>query len=507
MRRAELATARKAAGYTQEGLAAALNVDRSTVIRWEAGDYSPLPYLRPKLARLLRQTPEQLRALIDGDPGSAPGTLSPDVEAACTWLDERLTWKPGTSARRVKARLPKTRRELGTRQARRARVSRSDVVAALRAYYGTDPEYRLYTAHFGGQALETSILTRQDWLDLNIPLDETTDGLTLAPTASKPTAEPVPEAALERLAEVEAAGVRLTNEQTYRLLDVDIRDGLIRGTVDVTPFLEYALTLDLLESELLDALAAGKPIKPGSLPLRDRYLPSLASVVDVASRLCAGGVLALCAVARPASQHGQADHLLLIQERSQLVVNAARQLTVIPKGFHQPMTDVYADTSVRSTLLRELEEELFGRADLDNTVSARRAALPMHPGRMSEPVRSLLEHDGLRLECTGFGFNLVSGNFEFACLLRIDYEDFWSQFGGHIEANWEAKVLLTCSSQQAGSLPQLREAADWNNEGLFTFSEGDNLLNSSREDPTESPRDINPFTCDLKNPRCPESEP
>ncbi|GHF15847.1 hypothetical protein GCM10017786_57110 [Amycolatopsis deserti] len=179
------------------------------------------------------------------------------------------------------ARLPKTRRELPIRQARRARVSRTDVVAALRAYYGTDPDYSLYTAHFGGQALETSILTRPEWLDLNIPLNETTDALTLAPTPSEPTADPVPEAALERLAEVEASGVRLTNEQTYRLLDVDIRDGLIRGTIDVTPFLEYALTLDLLESELLDALAAGKPIQPGSLPLRDRYLPSLTSVVTL----------------------------------------------------------------------------------------------------------------------------------------------------------------------------------------------------------------------------------
>ncbi len=472
MRRAELATARKAAGYTQESLASALNVDRSTVIRWEAGDYAPLPYLRPKLARLLRQTPEQLRALIDGDPGSTPGTLSPDVEAACTWLDERLNWKPGTSARRVTARLPKTRRELPIRQARRARVSRTDVVAALRAYYGTDPDYSLYTAQFGGQARETSILTRPDWLDLNIPLNETTDGLALAPTAAKPTADPVPEAAIDRLAEVEAAGIRLTNEQTYRLLDVDIRDGVIRGAVDVTPFLEYALTLDLLETELLDALAAGKPIEPGSLPLRDRYLPSLASMVNPASRLCAGGVLALCAIARPAVPHGNADHLLLVQERSQLVVNAARQLAVIPKGFHQPLTDVYGDTSLRSTLIRELEEELFGRADLDNTVSAQRAALPMHPERLSKPLRSLLTNGGLWLECRGFGFNLVSGNYEFACLLTINHHDFWSHTAGDIEANWEVRGLRSFSSQQVKYMTQPDLLHTWNNEGLFAFSLG-----------------------------------
>lgn len=42
-RREELISARKVAGFTQEGLADVLKVDRSTVARWEAGDYLPLP--------------------------------------------------------------------------------------------------------------------------------------------------------------------------------------------------------------------------------------------------------------------------------------------------------------------------------------------------------------------------------------------------------------------------------------------------------------------------------
>jgi transcriptional regulator with XRE-family HTH domain len=71
-RRAALAGVRKAVGYTQEGLAAALHVDRSTVIRWEAGDHAPLPYLRPRLAGLLGLSREQLRELVDHDSGSRP---------------------------------------------------------------------------------------------------------------------------------------------------------------------------------------------------------------------------------------------------------------------------------------------------------------------------------------------------------------------------------------------------------------------------------------------------
>lgn len=73
-RRAELAAARKAAGYTQEALAATLRVDRSTVIRWEAGQHVPVPYLWPKLVHVLGVSRERLQALLADD---APATPSP----------------------------------------------------------------------------------------------------------------------------------------------------------------------------------------------------------------------------------------------------------------------------------------------------------------------------------------------------------------------------------------------------------------------------------------------
>jgi hypothetical protein len=271
------------------------------------------------------------------------------------------------------------------------------------------------------------------------------------------------------------AGTRFVDMPLYRLTGISIREGEIGGTLGMTPFASYALTLDLLEGELADALAAGIPPAPGSLPLRDRYLPDRASVLGVAGRLCAGGALALCAFARPADPYrGPADYALLVQERSGNVVNATRQLAVIPKGFHQPLTDFRGDAKIAATLRREMEEELLGREDIDNTVCEQHAADPLHPARLSAPMRWLLTENpaAFRMECTGFGLNLVSGNFEFACLIVIESDEFWSRFGGQIEASWESSSLRQYSSLDDGSLAALASDSGWSNEGLFAFLQG-----------------------------------
>ncbi|MGH3900898.1 MAG: helix-turn-helix transcriptional regulator, partial [Pseudonocardiaceae bacterium] len=71
--------ARKAAGYTQESFAEALGVDRSTVVRWEAADHEPSPYLWPKIARLLSVSRDELKELLRLPPSVPGGDVVPTV--------------------------------------------------------------------------------------------------------------------------------------------------------------------------------------------------------------------------------------------------------------------------------------------------------------------------------------------------------------------------------------------------------------------------------------------
>jgi hypothetical protein len=403
-----------------------------------------------------------------------------NVRAALDWLDRHAGWEPGTSRRTVATRLARLDvRDLRDRSSRRDRVDRRRITEALAEYYG-DPvrSHGPYSARIGGAGtVLTSLLTCPDWLDLDCPLVASRDRLTLTggtPDDDLSLDKDAADRAAQRLAETLATGTRLVDMPLYRLLAIDVRKAAVAGTLGVTHFVRYALTMDLLEGELVEALVAGAPTMRGTLPLRDRYLPDIASVLGVADRLCAGGVLALCAIARPASPHrGEADYLLLVQERSGAVVNATHRLAVIPKGFHQPLADFSADAQIGATLRREMEEELFGRDDIDSTLGDRRRAEPMHPSRLSEPMRWLDERtDRSAAECTGLGLNLVSGNFEFASLILIEDEEFWFRFGGQLEANWESATLRQYSSLDRESLLDLVQDSAWSNEGLFALLQG-----------------------------------
>jgi hypothetical protein len=489
---------------SNEAFAERLGIGVRTVASWhQKPTLRPRPEMQQVLDTALEQASQSIKvrfALLVGDSAGAESAASadagpreggvaadverrlstdPNTSSALDQLDKYAGWEPGTARQRVASRLARLDvRHLQDRASRRRRIDQRRIAEALGTYYQDRTSgHGRYSVRYGQDSeIVTSVLTHPDWLDLDCPLTAAYDRLTLSVAAESdlPLDEEAAEAAAQRLAETLATCTRLVDMPLYRLLDIDLRKGVIAGSVGVTQFVHYALTMDLLEGELIDALTAGVSPRPGSLPLRDRYLPDLASVLAIAGRLCAGGALALCAIARPAHPYrGPADYLLLVQERSGDVVNAARRLAVIPKGFHQPMTDFRTDVQIGATLRREMEEELFGREDTDNTLIERHLADPMHPARLSEPMRWLTEDPSLlRVECTGFGLNLVSGNFEFAGLIVIDSEDFWLRYGGHIEANWEASTLRQYSSLDSESLTELVHDAAWSNEGLFALLQG-----------------------------------
>ncbi|MGW6479504.1 helix-turn-helix domain-containing protein [Streptomyces sp. NPDC055059] len=70
-----LANRRKALGYSQESLAAALGVDRTTVGRWERAETELQPQFRPKLAKLLNVEMAALDTLLPKPP-STPEELA-----------------------------------------------------------------------------------------------------------------------------------------------------------------------------------------------------------------------------------------------------------------------------------------------------------------------------------------------------------------------------------------------------------------------------------------------
>ncbi len=479
---------RAALRLTNEALAERLGISPRTVARWNAAPgVVPSPELQQALDTLLSQATENERARFAGRvPPLKPTPERPDepappareLIAALDWLDRNASWTPGTANRRVQAAADAHR--TGTHENvafRRARVQREDVANALSRYYGgpggTDILYAVTTP---GGTLRTSMLTAGDWLAADcgplrcrLSLDPKHDSGPEALDAF--TAD----AAVLRLAEIAATGARLVNEPLYRLTSLTRTPCGLVGTVTLTEFAAYALTLDLIEGELLDALGSGKPTEPGTLQLRDSLMPTLATVKALNKRLCVGGPPTLTAIARPKSGDRGGDYIILIQERSGRVLNAARRLSTIPKAFHGPLSDPAEDADIVATVEREMEEELFGRLDVDSTRAQNRSADPMHPDRLSEPMRWLDTHrtgGHWHIECTGFGLNLVSGNFEVPMLLVVEDEEWWARFGGRIEANWESDSLRRYSTRQPELITSLLHDPGWSNEGLLALAQG-----------------------------------
>ncbi|GGN29103.1 hypothetical protein GCM10011609_85910 [Lentzea pudingi] len=99
-RRERLAGRREALGFTQESFAREIGVELSTAGRWERGTQDPQPWMRPKIARALKVSTDELAALLSGetlrpaDPVDASNALGPEIaehvrQSQAEWLRVR----------------------------------------------------------------------------------------------------------------------------------------------------------------------------------------------------------------------------------------------------------------------------------------------------------------------------------------------------------------------------------------------------------------------------------
>ncbi len=88
LKRDQLIQRRKAAGFSQEGLAEKLGVERSTIHRWECGDTEPLPSIRPRIATTLGVSLPELDEILNVR--AAEPHMDDDVSGAVLGATDRV---------------------------------------------------------------------------------------------------------------------------------------------------------------------------------------------------------------------------------------------------------------------------------------------------------------------------------------------------------------------------------------------------------------------------------
>lgn len=464
--------------------------DAGMVSKWERGAKGIDARNRRALCVLFDATEEQLGI---GE-GESPMPAALWGRGMIEWLSDRLEVPISDLNREVDAR------SLSAATTPWSGGPRQNITDFLGQYYGRDAiggaGYQLYGASINDQTVTTTLLVRPSWVRGCITLrgdGDPGDGrddwaLTSAPVPGTPMPEPMLDRALNRLAQVAAAGEGgpvMINKPLYSLRDLDIDGGGLRATFGVDAFAHYALTYDLLEAELAEALRSEAA---PALPLRDALLPDVRAVVDTERRLCAGGLAGLFAMARPSMGGRPADFAFVVQQRSSKVLNVAGRLSVMPKAFHQHLVSPDDEVSVGTTLRRELEEELFGREDVDESWGRPKLALnPYHEQVLSAPMRWLADAGTATYQCTGAGLNLLTGNFEFACLIIVPDEQFWNQFSGSCTPNWEAAGAELHSTADPGRLATLITDPRWTEEGVFALVQGLRALQQQHPDRVRLP--------------------
>lgn len=486
----------KIARQDEHNVGGVIAPDQAMVSKWERGVKPPSALWRRCYRKLFNATDEELG--LHGGEVQVPQALAKG--GMLEWLSSTIGLSVPELKRVVDAR------SLLVNRSSPPEVNQDRLADLVLSFYGPDAFARTgfapYQFRLGGQHHSTTVATRSDWLNRSIPLG-TKSGVVDAspvrcfvvpsPIHDEAMADAVIDRALNRLARQVAASDEapvMVDRPLYDLNRLMIDDTGLEADFSIGSFAHYALTYDLLEEEASEAVLNDLP--PSDLQIRSTLMPDLPAALDLDRRLCAGGVECLVAIARPATGARPPDFVLPVQERSARVVNVWGLLTVIPKAFHQHLVDPVEEAHLGATVRRELEEELFGREDVDEGQGRRKLALnPYHPVTLSGPMKWLDDADDCcSIECTAAGIDLVNGTYTFACAIAIQDERFWAEHGGSCVPNWEADGVQVYSSHDEAGLAALLADPRWERQGLFTFVEGLKHLAERFPDRVTLPSDL-----------------
>lgn len=412
IKRERLATARKAAGYSQESLADRLGVERSTVGRWESGETTPQPWLRPKIAKLLGLSHERLGSLLESDLTQATIPTADHTRPESAVMASQEQWRS-------------VRRYLGDHGPHLAR----DVM-------------RLYGSHT--RVPDTPTMAPPGWIPQTpIPLDQVTLAFQEHPprpvvTGTEPELRPVLPLRTPRHAFPNYTSTiryldppRLfENRPSYRLLDVD-------GTTLTFGLATYFDKLNITEALAHEyaAAAMGGPVSWPQLPFRSL----ITDPFDLASRIVNTGICTL--TIRRDTADGSATFFLLGRDPTKVAVGGG-EYGVIPAGEFQPASigpeSLTSDLDIWRNMIREYSEELLGQPEHDGS-----SGTPldyetwpfyrdMRAGRAEGRIRAYY----LGAVCHGLGLSV-----DIMTAVIIDDILFDDLFRDLVDANAEGRVL------------------------------------------------------------------
>ena len=354
----------------------------------------------------------------------------------------------------------------------------------LRLYYAPNDLGGLvpYAFNVDGQLISTNAVTKREWLGHRIVLDSGQENCRLSTTAPRVShaTDLVRQGIGSGLEEILAkhgasiAGSRglIWDDPIFALTDVGFTEDRLDVSFALNGFEAYRYSMGLLYEELEEVLRSGVAYqeivdrRTGCLPLRTALLPDGHSLLDFSSRITAGGVHVLFAMAT------DRGFVIPLQVRSNAVTEGGGMIGTVPIAFHQPLlSDAASEVALSQTVYRELFEELFGGREVRRGLESWRPK-DWFFDECEQLGWLRANKESYVIEALGLTMNLLSGNYDFQVLFVVGDPEFHRRFGRTLRGSWETRRLAMVDSLDTEALREWLVKPNWADQSLPACVEG-----------------------------------